>query len=64
MRRGERATMCRNASYAGTERRRQHTNPRETSMSTYTAIDAAIDGFLNTTPWAMDLLLFFVAGVQ
>ncbi len=56
--------MCRNASYAGTERRRQHTNPRETSMSTYTAIDAAIDGFLNTTPWAMDLLLFFVAGVQ
>lgn len=35
----------------------------ETSMSTYTQIDAAIDGFLNTTPWAMDLLQFFLAGL-
>ncbi|PYE20180.1 hypothetical protein DFR67_102318 [Williamsia limnetica] len=32
-------------------------------MSTYTTIDAAIDGFLNTTPWAMDLLRFFLAGL-
>lgn len=32
-------------------------------MSTYTALDAAIDTFLNTTPWAMNVLRFFLAGL-
>lgn len=32
-------------------------------MSTYTAVDAAIDTFLNTSPWAMDVLRLFLAGL-
>lgn len=29
----------------------------------YTALDVAIDGFLNTNPWAVDVLQFFLAGL-
>jgi hypothetical protein len=32
-------------------------------MSTYSSLDAAIDTFLNTNPWALDLLKFFLAGL-
>ena len=33
------------------------------SMSTYTSLDAAIDTFLNTNPWAIDVLQFFLNGL-
>jgi len=29
----------------------------------YSPIDAAIDAFLNTNPWAMEILRFFLAGL-
>ncbi|MGY3556198.1 hypothetical protein ACVWY6_004411 [Williamsia sp. R60] len=32
-------------------------------MSTYTSLDAAIDNFLNTNPWAIDVLQFFLNGL-
>jgi hypothetical protein len=29
----------------------------------YTPLDAAIDAFLNSNPWAVEILQFFLAGL-